>query len=412
MNSVVVVGAGLAGLTCARRLHEGGMAVTVIEAGDAVGGRVRTDVVDGFKLDRGFQVLLTAYPEVQRWLDLKQLDLQEFWPGARVWTGQKWDTVADPRRRWTDLFRGLTADIGSTSDKLKVVQWAVEARDGLADSHWDRPETTALAYLQARGFSAQMIERFWRPWLSGIFLERELETSSRMLEFVFGMFARGGTAVPREGMQAIPAQLATGLPWDSIILNERVSAVESGRVWSQSGREWRASQIVIAVEGGGAARFGLPGLDQPVEWRGARCLYFAVPGREKRDPLLMLNGAADGVINHAAWMEAVAPSYAPEGQSLLMVGLKPDLADPADVIESRARRELDAWFGAEAVSSWRMLKHSWIPQSLPRRSPLVRPAPVPVVPDVWRCGDVCSTASIQGAMESGRMVAEALLNWR
>ncbi len=410
MKNVIVVGAGLAGLTCARRLQEAGVRTTVLEASDAVGGRVRTDVVEGFRLDRGFQVLLTAYPEVRRWLDLATLDLQEFWPGATVWTGSDWATVADPRRRWTDLFRSLSADIGSTTDKLKVVQWAMDAMRSNDDAHWARPETSALEALRQRGFSERMIERFWRPWLGGIFLEPDLGTSSRMLEFVFGMFARGGTAVPREGMQAIPEQLAAGLEAGSIIFNTRVTAVEGGKVWAQNGQTWQADQVVLASEPGSAG--GLAVGEPPVNWREARCLYFAGGKQVDGDPLLMLNGSGEGPINHAVWMDRVAPSYAPAGQALLMVALRPGLdGDDDALIEQQVRQQLSPWFGADVATSLRLLRHSRVRKSLPARTPLERILPKPVAPGTWRCGDSCSTASIQGAMESGREVAETVLQW-
>ncbi|WP_221032522.1 NAD(P)/FAD-dependent oxidoreductase [Actomonas aquatica] len=409
MKNVVIVGAGLAGLTCARRLQVEGVTCQIIEASDGVGGRVRTDVVDGFRLDRGFQVLLTAYPEVQRWLDLKALDLQEFWPGAKVWNGSDWATVADPRRRWTDLFRSLSADIGSAGDKLKVVQWALQAAQGDETSHWTQPETTALAALQRRGFSTQMINAFWRPWLSGIFLEDELSTSSRMLEFVFGMFARGGTAVPAKGMGEIPRQLAGGLPEGGITLNERATAVEPGRVWTESRGAWRADHIVLALEPGAAAKLGVE--DMPARWNGARCLYFAVEGRQERSPLLMLNGTSKGIVNHAAWMDAIAPDYAPANRSLLMAGIKASVQGDETDIEHAARAELAQWFGEREVAGWKLLRHSWVPQALPMRQQLNRIETGPIAPGIWRCGDACSTASIQGAMESGRRTAEHILRW-
>ena len=409
MSKVVIVGAGLAGLTCARRLHDEGVETTVIDAADAVGGRVRTDVVDGYRLDRGFQVLLTAYPEAKRWLDYEALELRSFWPGAQVWTGAEWATVADPRRRWTDLFRSLAANVGSTTDKLKVVQWALTASQSGADDHWGAIETSAYEALQARGFSQRMIERFWRPWLTGIFLEAELATSSRMLDFVFGMFARGGTAVPRYGMQAIPDQLAAGLPAGSIVFNECATAIEGRTVWARSGKTWQGDQIVLAVDEATAGQLGFAG--DPVTWRGARCLYYGVPERLTRDPLLMLNGTREGVINHLCWMDAVSADYAPDGHALLMVGLRPSLDGGNDVIEQTALRQLRQWFGEAATDRWRLLRHCFVPHALPSRRPLLRSPQSPVAPGVWRCGDASATASIQGAMESGRATAENVLRW-
>ncbi|MCC5024155.1 MAG: hypothetical protein J6386_15805 [Candidatus Synoicihabitans palmerolidicus] len=136
---------------------------------------------------------MTAYPEAQRWLDYKALKLRPFWPGASIWRGGCWCRVADPRRRWSDLWSSMEADIGSMGDKLRVLRWAISAATSGPDVNWTSEEKTSLELLRAKGFSEPMIESFWRPWLSGIFLEPDLETSSRMLEFVFVMFTRGAT---------------------------------------------------------------------------------------------------------------------------------------------------------------------------------------------------------------------------
>lgn len=406
MKSIVVVGAGLAGLTCARRLREAGVEAVVLEAADAVGGRMRTDRVDGFQLDRGFQVLLTAYPEAQRWLDFDALELQPFWPGTSVWNGTTWHRVADPRRRWSDLLGSLLADIGSTADKLRVVQWALRALGRPPDDAWMLPETTSLAHLQALGFSAQMIERFWRPWLTGIFLEEQLETSNRMLEYVFGMFTRGATVVPRRGMQAIPEQLAAGLQADAVRLGVDVSLVEPGRICTRSGGEIPASQIVLAVDGAAAGRLGWA--TEAVTWRTARCLYFAADQALGGEPLLMLNGTRDGVVNHLAVMSAVCREYAPPGEALIMVGLRPSVPDDDAAVAAQARTQLTTWFG-RSVEGWRLLRHSHVREALPV-GPALHGGPVrPIGPGIWRCGDYLTHASIQGAMASGRATAEALL---
>ena len=409
MNDVLVIGAGLAGLTCARRLKQEGIEAIILETSDAVGGRVRTDNVDGFLIDRGFQVLLTAYPEAQRWLDYDALDLCEFPPGAAVRVEGKWSRVADPRRRWSDLLASLTADIGSTADKLRVLKWAVEAnsRDGL--KVFQGEEESSLARLRRRGFSPQMIDRFWRPWLSGIYLESELVTSSRMLEFVFEMFTKGKTAVPRAGMQAIPEQLAAGLKSDQVRLNTRVAQWEQGRVWDSAGQVYPAEHIVLALDAGGAAR--LTGNDATTEWRSAEALYFEAPKAPMEDPLLMLNGDQTGVINHLADLTSVNAQCAPVGKTLIMVGIRPGTVLDPLVLQAEAQKQLREWFGGQ-VESWRLIRHSVVPEALPVRPSLQFVPPRPIALGLWQCGDYTSTASIQGAMESGRMVAEAILDWR
>ena len=192
----IVVGAGLAGLACAGQLQERGLDVRVLEAADGVGGRVRTDEVDGFRIDRGFQVFLTAYPEARRVLDLAALDLRSFTAGALVRAEGGFARVLDPRRHPLRALAGVAAPVGSLGDKLRVGRLRGEVRQGDLDALWARPETTTAERLRAAGMSDRMIDTFFRPWLGGIFLESELVTSRRMLAFVFGMFAKGDEALP------------------------------------------------------------------------------------------------------------------------------------------------------------------------------------------------------------------------
>ena len=181
MKDVIIIGAGLAGLTCARRLQAGGVDCLVLEAGDGIGGRVRTDRVEGFRLDRGFQVLLTAYPAAKTWLDYERLELRKFSPGARVWCDGTMHRVSDPWREPGALWETMRAPVGSLADKVRIGTLRAAARRGTLAELFARPETSALRALRAHGFSERMIERFMRPWLGGVFLDRELETSSRLL---------------------------------------------------------------------------------------------------------------------------------------------------------------------------------------------------------------------------------------
>jgi phytoene dehydrogenase-like protein len=403
---VIIIGAGLAGLTCARRLQQAGRSCVVLEAAEAVGGRVRTDAVEGFRLDRGFQVFLTAYPEARRWLDYKALDLKAFTPGALVQTAAGRQRVADPFRQPAYLWPTLRASVGTLADKLRIATLRRRARRGSLAELFQRPETSTLAALQAHGFGAGMIEQFLRPWLGGIFLERELATSSRMMEFVFRMLAEGVAAVPARGMQAIPDQLAAGLRAGTVRLNTPVASLESGGVRLASGECLRAQHVVVATDGTGAAGL-LPELPMPA-WRSTVTVYFEAAHSPVGEATLLLNGQAGGRVNHVAVMSDVAPKYAPAGRALIAVSLKDHAAESDSVLAGQVLAELTGWWG-QSVGAWRVLKTVRVSRALPVRSPLMTEPVRPVRAGVWVCGDHRDSASIQGAMQSGRATADAII---
>jgi len=409
-DGVYVVGAGLAGLRCARRLHERGVAATVLEAGDGVGGRVRTDRVDGFLLDRGFQVLLTAYPEARAALDYRELELHPFYPGALVRTRGRFVTVADPfRRRWDGL-RTLVAPVGSVGDKLKLASLRRRVAAGSLEELFARPETSTSEALARDGFSEEMVERLLRPLFGGLLLDRELGASSRMFEFVYRMLALGDAAIPTRGMGAIPEQLAGGLPPGCVRLGQKVAEVGDGGLVLAGGERLRARAMVVATDGPTAA--GLLGEPGPPGSVPACCLYFAADQAPVDEPAVVLDGDGDGPVNHLCVPSAVAPTYAPANLALVSATVldRPGLPRGAD-LEAAVLGQLADWFGS-SVLGWRHLATYQIPHAQPAQPPgaLDPPArPVRVRPGVYVCGDHRDNASINGALASGRRAADALL---
>jgi phytoene dehydrogenase-like protein len=406
-GKVVIVGAGLSGLCCALRLHEKGIPVLVLEASDAPGGRVRTDRVDGFLLDRGFQVLLTAYPEARRLLDYKALKLRTFAPGALVRTGGKLHRVADPFRQPWAVPATLMAPIGTLADKLLIARLRKHVLSGSLDEIWMRPETSALEALRSFGFGERMIDSFFRPFFGGIFLETDLATSSRMLEFVFRMFSQGRAALPAEGIGAVSQQLASRLPAGTVRLGARVEALGTGEVRLKGGERVPATAVVLATEAPEAARL-LPELHPPGS-HGTACLYYAASKAPTAKPLLVLNGEGQGPVDNLCVPSAVAPTYAPAGQALVSATVVGAADADERELESEVRKHLTSWFGAE-VAGWKHLRTYRIPLALPARKSL-EPATLPVRrnPGIYLCGDHRETPSLQGAMVSGRRAADALL---
>ncbi len=390
---VTIIGAGLAGLTCARRLIAEGVQVEVLEAGSRVGGRVRTDQVEGFLLDRGFQVLLTAYQECQRWLDYPKLDLKSFYPGAMIWFAGKFHNVADPWRKPLDAIGSVASPIGTLIDKARVGSLRTSVMQGSVEELFERPEMSTLAALQSRHFSDSMINRFFRPFFGGIFLDRTLLTSSRLFEFIFRMFAEGDIAIPTAGMEEISRQLGRGVP---VKLETRVSQLA----------DVESRTVVIATEGVEAAR--LLGAKPPDTWRSVRCFYFAADCPPVKDPILMLNGESQGPVNNFCVESNVASTYALPGAALLSASVL------GTASEQQVREHLQLWFGPQ-VERWQHLRTYDVNYAQPDQTApalTVVDKPVRIRKGLYICGDHVETASLQGAMRSGRRAAEAIITDR
>ncbi len=410
--AVIIVGGGLAGLTCAVKLHEAEVPFLLVEATDKLGGRLASDRYDNFILDRGFQVLLTAYPEAKKLLDYSKLGLHAFYPGALVFRGGKLHKLADPFRHPLDAVAGAFSPIGSLADKMQVGKLRQSLVGTTVKKLFEKPETSTEKALQDQGFSKEMIDSFFRPFLGGIFLDRSLKTSSRMFDFVFKMFSEGDTSLPARGMGAIADQLAAKLPKASIRMKSHVRNVQDGFVIMDDGDTMAAPIIVVATEGPEAAKL----LGEEIQTTPAKsvlCVYYAAQRAPFEEPILVLNGEGKGCVNNVCVPSNVARSYAPEGQHLVSVTILGDRDEDEDrEIDDEVRKDLKPWFG-EQVESWRYLRSYKIKYALPDQSPpqLATPQrPVKLRPGIFVCGDHRDNASINGALASGRRTAEAVLS--
>jgi phytoene dehydrogenase-like protein len=376
---------------------------------------VRTDLVDGFRLDRGFQVLFTAYPEARALLDYDALGLRRFWPAARVRASGRVSLLGDPFRRPSLLLATVRSPVGTLLDKLRVLRLRQRALTTTLHEIFEAPERTADEELRALGFSDAMIDGFFRPLLGGIFLDPSLRTSSRMLYFVYRMLAEGDTVVPAAGMGAIPAQLASGLSAGAIVLNTRVADLvrRDGRVTGvrrDDGMVAEGAAVVVATGASEAA--ALSGVPLAARPRDVSCLYFATARPPLAGPVLVLNGDGEGPVLNLAVMTEVSPGCAPAGQHLVacvVMGVT-DAADES--LERDVRQQMRGWFGTETVAAWRHLRTYRVPWAQFSQEPgVLDPAHRPVrrEPGLYVCGDHVENASINGAMASGRRAAEAVL---
>jgi phytoene dehydrogenase-like protein len=405
---VIVVGAGLAGLACALELRRRGVEVVVLEASDGVGGRVRTDHVDGFLLDRGFQVLLAGYPECRAQLDYDALDLRAFFPGAVVQRGGRARVVADPRKHPLQALRALDG-VARPSDAPALVRLLAASRRSVRDGLDDHgaaaadTETTAQA-LRAAGLSPTLIDAFLRPFLAGITLDPELTVSARFARFVLGSLTAGPTVVPAGGMGAIGEQLAARLPAGSLRLGAAVRDVHAEGVALAGGERVEAAAVVVATEGPAAARL-VDGLPDPGSVA-TTCLWWDAPASPATGPpgALVLDGDGAGPVNNVAVLSDVAPGYAPPGRALVNASMAGLAAADDDALDAAARAQLRGWFGPQ-VTGWRRLRVDRVAHAQPRQEPgtLETPQrPLRRSEGLWVCGDHRDTASLNGALASGR----------
>ena len=406
---VVVIGAGLSGLAAARQIQQSGFSVVILEASDAVGGRVRTDNVDGFLLDRGFQVLLTAYPELATQVDMNALDLQAFDPGALVWMQSKnsvpgkGHVVSDPFRKPSTLFATTFAPIGSLFDKMRIVLLRLRVLRGLAPNLLRNKDMSTLDALRSAGFSQRMIETFFKPLFGGVQLDPQLATSRRMFDIIFRSLSEGQSVLPARGMQALPEQLASQLTHNTVHLNSPVQSLDGTTVTSRNGERIAARAVVVATDGPSASTLlGLPA----VQSRTAGCVYFSADTPPNDKKYVILDGSGKGPVLNVALISNVAPSYAPPGKHLIAAALPGVITGD---LEQLARQQLREWWGPQ-VDSWKHLRTYAISHGGPVQSAPFSPKQrVSLGNGRFVCGDHRDTGSIQGALYSGRRCGEAVV---
>jgi phytoene dehydrogenase-like protein len=406
-SDVVIVGAGLAGLRAAVRLHRLGFDVLVLEASDRIGGRVATDRQAGFTLDRGFQLYNPAYPAGRAVFDHNALALGQFDRGVEILT-------RGGRRARLELsltgapqagVAALRGTVGSVPGLLALAKYAAECATRSPENLRQRPDESIAAALQAARVSPAALQQLMTPFLSGVFADPNLATSRRYADLVLRSFVKGVPGVPAQGMAQLPEQLAADLPEDAVATTAPALSVAPGQVRTAE-RTYRPRAVVVATEAP-AARDLLPGLAVP-DMRSLTTWYFVGPVELNRQRVLTVGTGLGGLANIAV-MSAAAPSYAPAGTALLAATAVGH--HPGSAARKRAQQVVARSLGVgsqelTALTSY-PIAHA-LPAAVP---PFSLRQPVDVGEGMFVVGDHRDTPSIQGALVSGRRGADAVARY-
>ena len=407
-QQVCIIGAGVAGLIAAHHLELVGFKPTIIDQNDRIGGRLLTDIKDGFLLDRGFQVLLSAYPEVNRYINLEGLKAHSFEPGAVVFYKGKTINLFDPMRQMSKALPMLFAAIGSFRDKWLVYKLTQELNSHLVPDIFVQNAPTTIEFLQQYGFSGRMINRFFKPFFGGIFLENSLRTSSNMFRFVFKMFSEGNALVPEKGIEQVPKQLAEKLNQTTYHFNTRVIQVLPKKIITDTGETIPYDKVIIAT----SPYEIVPNLsNQGMQWHHTLNLYFKTNKGVLDRKAIALVADDEKLINNFCVISDIAKGYSPAGQQLISVSLKPTI-HWSDQLPRLVAEEL-AGFVQLPPSSMKFLDKYMIKKALPMLDAVqfdMDPRAAQLTDQIFLAGDYLLNGSLDAAMRSGRLAAQALIN--
>ena len=407
---VIVIGAGLAGLAATLQLQDLGYEVLLLEKSERIGGRLKTDWINGYLFDHGFQVLLTAYPETQSILDYEQLNLCKFKPGSYIFKKSQRHYLGDPLRDLSSLPGSLFSRITTLKDKIKILKLSRSLKKKSLDEIFKEKEISTYQVLISYGFSEKVIENFFKPFMSGIFLEDELFTSRRVFDFVFKMFAEGYAAIPEYGMEMIPRQLASRIHPQRILTHKNVVSIDSKKVVLESGEEFESEKILIATEAAELPSRYL-GENLNIKFESTTCFYFSANKSPLSRPALALNASQNKLVNNFCVISDISSRYAPTGKSLISVSINDFIDQPKEeeTVE-KIRLELRRFLGDE-VEQWKFLKSYPVRYALPVQEKVElshEQSHFKINDNLFICGDHMLNGSINSAISSGKIAARAI----
>lgn len=409
-NKVIIIGAGISGLTAAYYLKKQDIPFLILEKEGHIGGRVQTVEEDGYLFDVGFQVFLDAYPEAQKILDYKTLNLRNFEPGAYIKWKSRMYAVVDPTRKPSKILAGLFSPVGTLSDKIKVLKLRYRLKNKSVDSIFSQVERSTSDVLTTEyGFSSSMINRFFKPFFSGIFFENELKTSCRMFDFVYKMFTVGNACLPAKGIAAIPNQLADSIGRENIRLNSEVKGINNNKVTLDNNEELEGALILLSTSN--SSIYKATNLDFLPQWQGVFNFYFSCTTKPLNQAMIALNANPNKLVCTVAVPSMIAPDYAPKGKHLISVTVLSKGSEKTDEIKlyEHVRKELAALF--KNTKDWEYLKVFKIPMALPNQEHVTDEISWEYIRrsnTLFICGDYLMNGSLNAAMKSGRLAAHAI----
>ncbi|WGD34519.1 NAD(P)/FAD-dependent oxidoreductase [Olleya sp. YS] len=403
-KKITIIGAGISGLIAALELEKAGVSPTIIESTDRVGGRVKTDRIEGYQLDHGFQVLLEAYPKAKKYLNYKHLNLQKIKPGAVIFKNGTQTTIGDPLRDMSLLIPTLLAKVGSIKDKLAILKLNIELKNKSIDEIFEAEQITTLQYLKHKGFSDRIIKNFFKPFFSGIFLETELRTSSVMFQFVYKMFGEGLAVIPKSGIEAIPYQLLSQLKNTNILYNTKVKRVEDKRIILDDDSVINTDLTIIATEASKLLKE-----DKNISWKSCDTIYFEVDKNTLKKPIIGLIADDNALINNIFFTTSIATNTTNTSHLLSVTVVKSHTLNETELINT-VKSELKTHCN---ISTKRCIKRYQIKQALPdlkQVSHSNKNSQYTYSDSIYLAGDTLLNGSLNAAMSSGEAVAKLIIN--
>lgn len=401
-KKITIIGAGISGLITAIELEKLGFSPLIIEATDRVGGRVKTDIIEGFHLDHGFQVLLEAYPKAKKYLNYKTLELQKLIPGAVIYKNGKKTIIGDPLRNFSLLIPTLFANVGSVKDKIAIFKLNLELKNKSIEAIFDAEQVTTHQYLKNKGFSDEIIRNFFKPFFTGIFLETDLRTSSAMFEFTYKMFGDGLALIPKDGIQAIPNHLKSQLTKTEFRFNTKVKTVKENNIVLEDDSVITSDIIIIATD---ASK--IVGLDKPISWKSCDTLYFEVEKNTLKKPIIGLVSNNNVLINNFFFTTSIANNNTSNAQLLSVTIVKKHDLEEIDLI-NKVKTELKNNCG---IITKRFIKRYKIKKALPDLEHVSYSGNEVIFKfseTIYLAGDLLINGSLNAAMTSGELIAKLI----